>query len=55
MDRKIELIQDENSSRWHWIILKYDNASKTWHNVRCGMEESYTKASEIAKKEYDLL
>lgn len=56
MDRKIELIQEENgSSRQHWIILEYDNVAKTWHNVGCGMEELYIKAFEIAKKEYDLL
>ena len=55
MDRKIELVQEENCGGWHWIILEYDNQAQTWHNVGCGLEESYTKASVIAKKEYDLL
>ncbi len=56
MNRKIELIQEEkNGKSWHWIILEYDCNSKVWHNVRCGLEESYTKASEVAKMEYDLL
>lgn len=55
MDRKIDLVQEENGNGWHWIILEYDNQAQTWHNVGCGLEESYTKASVIAKKEYDLL
>lgn len=25
MDRKIELIQEEGTSNWHWVIMEYNN------------------------------
>jgi len=56
MERKIELIQErEGSKSWHWVILEYDCDEKVWHNVDSGLEESYEKASVVAKKEYDSL
>ncbi len=56
MERKIELIQErENSNYWHWVILEYDSDSNVWYNVGSGLEESYEKASIVAKKEYDSL
>lgn len=56
MDRKIELIQEEENSKcWHWVILEYDGDAKIWYSIGSGLEESYEKASIVAKNTYDSL
>ena len=53
MDRKIELIQDEVTGHWHWVILEYSNIYKSWHNVDCGIEYSFVKACSVARTAYE--
>ncbi len=56
MDKKIELIEDKDTGKWHWVILKWDvdqgTGSGTWFNAGSGIGDSYMDAAKQAQDNY---